>query len=71
MQSLVKQLETAGDAMPAEPGSSLWMQFMLFLQRTAPDSKLAQQGTRKVFIQARLSKSTVFAGVHPCVSAFT
>jgi endonuclease/exonuclease/phosphatase (EEP) superfamily protein YafD len=55
LQALAKRIESSGEAGSVEAGSSMWMQFMLFQQRNASNTRLAQQGTRKVFMQARFS----------------
>jgi hypothetical protein len=47
-------MEAGADSLPVEAGTSVWMQYMLFRQRTASASSengTAVQATRKVFMQ--------------------
>lgn len=47
-------MENAADTLSVEAGSAVWLQYMLFQQRSAADITSAQQGTRKVFMQVRV-----------------
>jgi hypothetical protein len=44
-------MEGSGATFSVEAGSAVWVQYMLFQQRSAPNMKVAQEGTRKVFMQ--------------------